>query len=517
MSFWDNRSEMSATYIRKGGPGNRWKLLDIGGSGVEAMTGGAADVESRFGLDAKGNRQYLGAMVQGDAARFTTSAMFRLESTRLLEQLRKGNCPFDLFVQQRCGEIGALNYTWGLMYYDGYTTNKSTDSALALLVDNAQTNLMRQLDLSLAPIEDAGLKLVHRDISGTVSDFGYNDIINVGIARCAGDCGAVGENDGEQEFWSVTDADNTPGHGGTAAPTFKYTEDGGTTWGSSSIQVLLGANAHANAVAKAGQYVIVVGETGIAYAKFQDIKDGVPNPWVLALSAAALNDVVYVGGDTLWACGDAGVIYKSGDGGFSWSAVTSPTVQNLFSVAFVDNTTVYFAGAAGTLIQYFNGTLSLIVVRTSVGGAAITATFNKVACAPLRGNEVYIGTATGLMYRSTNALGSYVLFSLMTGLPLSGSGSIADLAFAGYKGSVLFIVQTNPAGTSRVLRDISGGATAVVNGVVEGMQIEEVGGFTSPSNFGINSIAPASITRALTVGEIHETYGFIGSVLASGA
>jgi hypothetical protein len=159
---------------------------------VDAMTGGAADVESRFGLNAKGQRTYLGAMVQGDAARFTTSAMFRLESARLIAQLRQGNCPFDLFVQQRCGDIGALNYNWGLMYYDGYTTNKSFDNSLSLLVDNTQTDLMRQLDLSLAPIEDAALKLVHRDISGTVSDFGINDVISVGIERCAGDCGAVG-------------------------------------------------------------------------------------------------------------------------------------------------------------------------------------------------------------------------------------------------------------------------------------------------------------------------------------
>lgn len=507
MSLWDNRSQTSAAYIRKGGPGNRWTLLDETGAQVDAMTGGAADVESRFGLNAKGQRQYLGAMIQGDAARFTTSTMFRLDSARLIAQLRKSNCPFDLFVQQRCGDIGALNYSWGLVYYDGYTTNLSFDNSLALLADNTQTDLMRQLDLSLAPIEDAALKLVHRDISGTVSDFGYNDIISVGVARCSGDCGAVGENDGEQDFWAVTDADNTPGHGGAAAPQFKWTEDGGTTWNSSSIQVLLGATAHANAVAKAGDYVIVAGETGIAYAKFQDIKDGVANPWTLAYSASGLNDIVSVGGDALWVCGDGGVILKSTDGGFSWTSVTSPTANNLFSAAYVDNTTIYFAGASGTLVQYFNGTLSVIPVRTSVGGAAITATFNRVAAAPLRGNEVYIGTATGLMYRCTNALGSYPLFALMTGLPLSGNGSISALEFVGYKGSVLFIVQTAANGTSRVLRDISGGAT--------GMQIEEVGGFTSPSNFGITAIAPASITRALTVGEIHETYGFIGSVLGA--
>lgn len=509
MSYWNSQSEMSAAYIRKGGPGNRWTLLDENGAQVDAFTGGAAGVESRHGLNAKGQRQYLGAIVQGDKARFDTSAMFRLESARLIQQLRTGNCPFDIFVQQRCGDIGALNYTWGLLYYDGYTTSKSFDATLAQLKDNTNTDPQRQLDLSFAPIEDAALKLVHRDITGTNSDFAINKIISVGIARCAGDCGAVGEDDGEQGYWAVTDADSTPGHGGVASPRFLYTEDGGTTWNGSSIQVLLGASAHANSIAKAGDYAVVVGETGIAYAKYQDIKDGVSNPWTLAYSGAGINDIVAVSSDTLYACQDGGIILKSTDGGFSWTVLSNATLtsSNLLSAAYVDSTTVYFAGASGALVQYFNGTLTLITVRTSVGGAAITAQFNKVACAPGRGNEVYLGTSTGLMYRSTNALGSYVLFSLMTGLPLSGNGSITDLQFAGFRGSALFIVQTNASNLSRVLRDISGGATA--------MQVEEVGGFTNPSNFGVNTIAPASITRALTGGEIHETYGFIGSVLAA--
>ncbi len=97
----------------------------------------------------------------------------------------------------------------------------------------------------------------------------------------------------------------------------------------------------------------------------------------------------------------------------------------------------------------------------------------------------------------------------MTGLPASGSGSIDDIQAGGFRGSVLFILQSNAANTSRVLRDITGGATA--------MKIENVGDFTNPANFRLNSIAPASITRAITVGQIHETYAFIGSVLPSAA
>lgn len=508
MTLYSNLSERSAAYIRKGA-GNRWTLLDEGGAMIDAITGGAADVESRFGLNAKGQRIYLGALKSGDAARFTTTASFRVDLARLIEQLRKGNCPFDLFVQQRCGDLGWSNYNGGVWYYDGYTTNKSFDNSLALLVDNAETDVQRQLDLSFAPIEDAALKLVHKDITGTVSDFDINKVINVGVARCSGDCGVVGENDGEQDYWAVTDADSTPGHGGFSAPRFLYTEDGGTTWNGSSVQVLLGGNLFG--VAKAGEYVIVAGSTGIAYAKYQDVKDGVVNPWTLALSATNINDVVFVSSDVGYAAANGGIIYKSTDGGFSWSVLSNAaqTAQNLNSISFVDSTTGYFAGNSGALVQYFNGTLSLMTVRTSVGGAAITANFNVVATAPLRGNEVYLGTSTGLMYRSTNALGSYPLFTSMTGLDGLGSGSIDDLVFAGFRGSVLFAVQTAANGTSRVHRDISGGATA--------MQCEIIGGYTNPANFGIASVAPSSVTRAITVGNIHETYGFIGSIIAAAA
>ena len=507
MALWSNLSERTATYIRPGGAGNRWTLFDENGAMVDALTGGAADVESRFGLDSKGRRVYLGAIKQGDAARFTTTISARVELSRLVTQMRRGDCPFDLMEIQRCGDLSPLNYTGGILAYDGYTTNKSYDNPLAQLGDNTESDLMRALDLSFAPIEDAAIKLVHKDITNTVSDFDINKIISVGAARCSGDCSIFGSNDGEQDFWAVTDADTTPGHGGFSAPRFLYTEDGGVTFNGSSVTVLLGGNLFG--VAKAGDYAIVVGSTGIAYAKFQDIKDGVSLPWTLALSASNVNDVWFVSSDVGYACANSGVIYKTTDGGFTWSTLSNGTLtsQNLNSISGVDSTTIYFAGNSGALIQYFNGTLSLMTVRTSVGGAAITANFNTVANVR-SGNEVYLGTSTGLMYRSTNAIGSYPLFTLM-GLPLSGSGSIDDIQFAGFRGSVMFILQSNAQGYTRVLRDISGGATQT--------QCEEVGGFTNPSNFGINSIAPASITRALTAGQVHETYGFLGSILPAAA
>lgn len=505
MAFWDSKRERSGVWIRKGGPGNKWTLADENGVMLDAPTGGAVDVNSRFGLDSKGQSVYLGALTQGDPARITANLNLRLDARKLLAQLALGACPFDIFVQQRCGDIAPLNYTAGIFYYDGYTTDKSMDNPLAQSADNTMPDVMRTLALSFAPIEDGLMPLTHKDLTASWSDFAFNKIISVGVPACVGDC-ETAENDGAQEFWAVTDQDSTPGYAATPAPMFKYTEDGGLNWSSVYIEDFLSADA--TDVVKVGDYVLVCSPTvGVVYAKFEDIKNGVNNPWTLASGIATqFPKALFAVGQDVYACGAAGYIWKSTDGGITWTVLSAGTItaNALNSISFVDSMTGWFAGDSGTLVQYFNGNLSLVTVRTAVGGAAVTANFTVVETAEFRPEEVFLGTSTGLIYRTQNALGSYPLFTSM-GFPLGGTGSINDLKFAGYKGSVLFIVQKSMDNTCRVLRDISGGAL--------GNQTEIVGGFTTPGNFGINSIAPANINVAMTAGEVHETYAFIGKVL----
>lgn len=519
VTLLNNRTENTALFYRPGGPGNAWKLLnEEAGAQLDALTGGAQDVEQRFGMDGYGQRVYIGAIKTGDRQPVTTTISFRPDLDRLVAQLKKGRCPFDVMAQYRCDDPAPTNYKKAILGYDGNVTSFDFDNPLVAFAPDAQgSEVMRQLPTTLSPDIDVLAKISHKDISASVSDIAFNKVISVGRESCVGDCSSV-ENSGENDFWAVTDQDSTPGHAGSNAPNFYWTEDGGVTWSSKVIDDFTGANA--TGVAKAGDYVIVCSPTaGIAYAKFSDIKNGVALPWTMAGTWATNfpQDVFMVDASNGYACGTNGYIWQTKDGGFTWTAISSGTLttQTLNKISFADSTTGYFAGNSGALIQFYgtpdNYTLSLITVRTAVGGAAITANFNTVAVRPGRGSDVFLGTSTGLVYRSStandhNATSSYPLFVLQA-IPLSGSGSIADLKFAGWHGNVLFIVQTAATGASRVLRDISGGAFGL-------NQVEVIGAFDTPPNVGINSIAAANLNMFMTVGESHQSFAFIGKGVA---
>lgn len=520
--LYDNRRESTATYIRLGGAGNKWILFDDEGSAVDGFTGGFADVEHRFGLDKYGNSTYLGAAKTGDPAPFTTTVMVRPDVLRYIQQLKLGRCPFDLVVLQRCGEISPFNYRAGTAVYDGNVTSLTYDQQLAKLQDGAQDDIMLNRDVTFAPILDAWGKLTTADLSSTVSDTAINKVINPDFQKCVGDCFGSAS-DGENRFWAVTDTDATPGYQAIATARFLFTEDGGANWTTtvSGNYINAAPNANATDVVKVNlngreTALVALPTAGVAYAAFEDIQTNVVNPWSLTTSGFTAPNypkaLFAVDSQTVYAVANSGYIYKSTDAGLTWTAISAGTVttQNLNAVSFADRTTGVAVGNSGAVVLIRdNGstqTLSLVTVRTSVGGAAVTANFNTVAMRPSVPGDAFIGTATGLLYKSKKdnfrLNGSYPLFETVS-FDSSGSGSIADLQFTGFRGSMLYMIQTNSSGNSRILRDISGG----------GGQFEIIGGFTSPGNFGYNSIAPANINVAIAVGELHETYAAIVKVL----
>ncbi len=58
---------------------------------------------------------------------------------------------------------------------------------------------------------------------------------------------------------------------------------------------------------------------------------------------------------TVWACGDAGKIYRSDDGGHTWSAQNSGTVQNLKGISAYDKDNALCCGANGTILYTHDG------------------------------------------------------------------------------------------------------------------------------------------------------------------
>lgn len=492
------KSNQTVVEIQRGGPGNPILLLDASAT-VTGPSGGGQSVVDRFTRDFKaGAGAYVRSAVDvdGDPERFTFDVQTRLQVADFIRQLKRERCEHNLRVRFHCLKVeDTTNYNAILSYYQAFGIGFSYSENIANGITQASPDIMTTINES-ASEEVRVRKVKHEDISASVSDFAINDVISVGVEQCAGNCGL--ENDGNQEYWAVTDVDTTPGYQSIGAPNFLYTEDGGTTWTAKAIDVALSANALR--VYQFGAFVFVtLGASGVAYARFQDIKDGVSNPWALAtgLSGLTVNALASPSGNDVYAVSNTGRISKSTDGGFSFTTISAGTIttQNLNDIVFASPTVGWIVGNAGVVIKFNNGSLSLVAI------SGLSANINTVATPDNRTREMYLGTAGGQIYRTRDTGTTWAAMAF----PLHSTGVVKKLAFSGPGGYHLWIVQHNVAGTkSRILRDLSGGAL--------GRDVEAVGSFDSPANSLINSIAPSDANTAVTVGELDGSFALVGRI-----
>lgn len=495
--FW--QSNQTVVEIQEGGPGNLIKLLDPSAQ-VSGPSGGLAPVADRFVRDFKagaGAYKREGVALDGDPERITFDLMTRWRAAEFLKTLRAKGCQHNLHVRWHCGAVDdPLNYNNVMLYTQVFGVGRNLDNNIASGITAQAPDVMEVVNESAS--DEVRIRPVqHLDISGTVSDFALNEVISVGNFNCPGDCDPL-LNDGNQDYWAVGDVDTTPGYAGAGAPNFFYTTDGGTTWTADAITVFLSGNA-VDVIRVAGNVLVAGPTNGVAIAKFQDIKDSVSNHWSLAtgLTTPYPNALFYAGGGVVWAAGNTGRIWKSTDGGLSFTLISNgvQTTQNLNEIYFASDTLGWFVGNGGAIVKYLNGALSLVTV------SGLTANLNTVVVPDDRTKEVYIGTAGGHVYRSRDTGKTFTQMPF----PASGTGSVRKLAFSGPQGCHLWVVQHNVAGNkSRVLRDRSGGALSFCT--------EPIGSFDSPANSLINAIAPSDPNTAVTVGELDGPSAFIGRI-----
>lgn len=492
---WSTSRSQTMVDVRPGGAGNAWQIFDMQ-SEVTAPTGGGQPVDSRWGRSADGSDEYKGSVRTDNPQRYEFDLMKRLDYAQR-SFIKRLKCPADWRIRQRCGDVRDLtNYLAVIEYIDGAITGNSYSAPLANNAAEPGDDEMDTFSIS-AGFEVREKKLVHLDVTKSNVDAVINKVISVGVPICPGDCGP--EVTGEEEFWDVTNRDSTPGYFAQATAQFGYTLDSGQTWSYSYINQF--QNADALGLVKLGPRVFAVSpQGGVAYARIEDIKNGVASPWTRALAGGTNGPraIAVTPNGTLWAAGNNGFVYRSIDGGFTWTTFDAgvTTTQQINTIAVANDDLVWFGANNGVLMRYFGQVLS----RVTTG---LTTAINTAAVPSGREAELYFGTADGRIFRTRASTASTPTFTAMT-FDGSGSGAVEDLQFAGIRGNVLFVVQSRSDGKSRVLRDLSGGNLS--------NDVEVVASYDSPVQNGINSIAPANENFAITVGELVGGFGFTGVV-----
>ncbi len=510
---WKNGGESSTVDIQPGGSGNNWKVLDQTAA-LDAFSGGGRARTTMWGRGEVGGLAPRAVILTGNPDDWTGNLTYPLSSENSLLRL---NCPFNIRARQYCSPNRSNMIAYvapGMRTLIQTTFNKDgTDNPLAV-GDGQGSDIMRSLALQASLLEIHTL-IAHDDISNGTSDIAINRVINISAEVCQGACG-VGTT--EEDGWMfVTDKDSSPAYGGGSAPWLYYSVDRMVTRTGVRIGIYVGADALD--VVLAGSRVLVFSDTKAPiYANIADIFNGVVDPLLWA-SASGVSEsgsnfpkaAVAVDAQTILAVGAGGRIWLSTDGGFSYSKIYDTgtlTSQNLNCIHAQAGGNAFVGGNAGVWIRLSKapGQASFIGSLVAVRDASLnllSSNINSIRTPPTRGDEVFLGTAGGEIWRTRNANATKPVFVNM-GFLQKGVGSIVDMNFIGYTGNTLYVIQAAADSTCRVLRDLSGGAL--------GSDVEAVGDFVTPGNNKYNSIQPANVNFAITVGELHGSFAFIGMI-----
>jgi hypothetical protein len=511
---WNNGGDRSIVDIQPNGPGNAWQVFDTNG-GLDAPSGGGRARTTMWGRGDRGGLQPRSIVYTGNPDDWTANLDYPLTSENALKRL---TCPFSVRARQYCSPNKNTPTAYVSPGMRGYllttVTKYGYDNGLAMS-DGQATDVKRTAAID-GSLEVAWVPVAHDDISLTTSDVAYKRVINIGAEVCAGACGIAAT---EEDAWlAVTLKDSSPSYAGGSAPWLYWTVDRWVTRTGVRIGNYIGADARD--VVLAGSRVIVFSDTKApVYAQLADIYNGVADPllWANSTGFTGITSTnfpiaaVAVDSSTIMCVGGGGRIWLSTDGGLSFSLIYDTgtlTTQNLLAVDAQASGNVFAGGNSGVWIRLsktpgaFSYTGTLIVVKDASNNI-LSSNIQSVRTPPTRGDEVTLGTSGGEIWRTKNANATRVVFKNMT-FDKAGIGSIPDHVYAGFAGNTLFVLQSYTDGTTRVLRDFSGNNLA--------NDVEIIGDYVTPGNFGIVSITAANENMAITAGNNHGTYAFLGMI-----
>lgn len=263
---------------------------------------------------------------------------------------------------------------------------------------------------------------------------------------------------------------------------------GGISWTS---QTLTDLSADVDSVIVMGDAIVIASGVTVSRAERSDL-----TAWVDTTAAGAINKLVAINAAEAVALGAAGLMMITNDGGLSWTTVTTGVSEALNNAVFMNSVQGIIVGDAGTILRYNQGLVSVEDDPTS--GANITA----IAVRPNKKESLVLGCADATLWSTHDDGDNWE----QVRYPGDAAGSVAAVGFGGAYGAGLWILHTEAGGSSRLLRDLCGGAGGANN-------VEII---TMPTNAGYVDLVVYDQNDVLLVGAVSGGTGQIVRVAANG-
>jgi photosystem II stability/assembly factor-like uncharacterized protein len=279
-----------------------------------------------------------------------------------------------------------------------------------------------------------------------------------------------------------------------------YTNDKGETWIQTSTNPFAGGMDISDVIAigtKTSHRVIVANGTTrpanpaqIAYA---DVTAIGTTTWVTVSvgtkNAQFITKLFFLDWMNVYALTNDGYIYKSADGGASWTAVYTAGTVDLLDIGGTRNGIIWAVGEGSVVLMSTDYGSSWTAVTPPTGSI-----FNTVCVTP--DGTILVGNSSGGIY------GSYDDGATWITLSLQGITATAVEKIRNFGDSDIWVVATTAAG-GKVLRSIDGGATF------------SLWSLNTPANSGLNALFVIDPNIVFVAGEPQGGTAFISKTVSN--
>lgn len=482
-----------ALYAQPDGPNTA--VYYLGCHQVGDIERGRGDFEPIYCKDASGpNRFKVVGVIQGAAPLITTNIDAKI--TDDLDQLEKADCPFTLFVTQSKAGRADLFTNFDRIYVLGNTRISSeTYSALSAMSAEDNGSSMVSFEISAESLLVLAEYTISRQTTSETSNIA--DISFLNERRCRTD---------ENAAQKTTDI----GYAVTTAPTGSpsttanvlFTTNGGGTWAATAADPFaatedviaietfyVGRNTH--------RVIVARGTTDAGNPAEISYSDDSGVTWtavnvgsVVGQYAPTRHSLYAVNLRAMWFATATGYVYKSTDGGLTWSTQQSGVITSgaINAIRFVDEEVGWFGAAANVLARTVDGGTSW----TAITGPSAQAGVAVNVLEPLDQNRVFVGYADGDVWYTADGGVTWAQVTTFTG---TGVGQIRDIQF--WDDNLGFITRNTAAPVGAVLWTANGGTDWTSISV-------------PTNNAGLNSMALMTEWDFYLAGQAQSGTGFIG-------